>query len=791
MRFLLYAKTAGINSGNEQLFYDSESGSREGAVISPKLKIELSKAGSLGFTILPTHPMYDSFCRMKTYVRVMLDDEEIFRGRVLQIDDNLYMERTIQCEGDLSYLLDSVQGPTVVELKPAGADNLHKQDSNYETTTNASIKSQYGPKTRAKLSNASRTVAKTNLDTQIIGDAKIGQYFQNCINTHNQQMANDPQKQFTVGVVNVTPTDTVVDFTSTSYRDTKSAIDSDLLDSYGGFLQTRKVNGVVYIDYRKEPGTDSTQQIKMGVNMVDMTNNQSADDLFTVYVPIGDSELTIATATGALPAGYQKVNGIGIGHTASIQEYGYIYKTESYSGISDPNELMRQAAIYLQNNFKTNKKTLSIKAIDMHMLEGSIDLIHVGSYVTAVSEPHDMSERLCCLSIEYDIQAPENNAYELGDPEETLSHKTKRDKATAAAETSSARHSGSAARKATSELAKAVDDQATAILSNTQDLFKVNARLVQIEANAVEINAEEYVKITAHEINMNAKGSINLTSGGTINMTATDSINFGEAMSITGKVNEESGLPCINLDAELTVTGDVYFWSKAMFGSTYFDGDGQLHFEDGLYGIVFDEPGLANAVQLNGSQVYGNSIIANHMFIGYSYSHTADDPNDLCNAVVSFGQTTSSGGQITIPYTQADGGTGNITFNMADTAWYAQQVAALTPTQVIAYKTGSTVDTGSMVSAEYTLYARNAAGTTLKSATQTISMSYTPPAPDYTGAKITINNPFATNSPTGTALSNTSAMIASHNADFVQFQVKCEDANGNTIQTKNYYIECP
>lgn len=68
---------------------------------------------------------------------------------------------------------------------------------------------------------------------------------------------------------------------------------------------------------------------------------------------------------------------------------------------------------------------------------------------------------------------------------------------------------------------------------------------------------------------------------------------------------------------------------------------------------------------------------------------------NVANAVASFGQTTSSGGRINIPYTTLGGGTGTITFNIADTQFYRDGVAAARP-HSLSSVTLSSSDTGSV-----------------------------------------------------------------------------------------------
>ena len=78
-------------------------------VLQPKLTVEIGKAGSLQFQVPPTHPLYNQLDRLRTYTSVQLDEGEIFRGRILSNERAFNNIRTVYCEGDLAYLVDSVQ----------------------------------------------------------------------------------------------------------------------------------------------------------------------------------------------------------------------------------------------------------------------------------------------------------------------------------------------------------------------------------------------------------------------------------------------------------------------------------------------------------------------------------------------------------------------------------------------------------------------------------------------------------------------------------------------------------
>lgn len=622
MRFLMYAKTNGV----EQLFYDSESGNARMAVAQPSLKLELSKAGSLDFTILPTHPMYDSFMKMKTYVRVMQDDKEIFRGRVLQIEDTTYMERQIQCEGDLAYLIDSLQPPQ---------QTVAANTTSTITKSNASYRAQYGNHVPAK----SSTTQKVTLGSETNTTGQLATQFARYISHHNSQM--ETEKQFTVGNVTVDDVGTV-SFKSTSYRDTKESIDSDLVKQYGGYLQTRKnPNGPTYIDWLKQPTETSSQRIVLGMNMIDLQQQFEGDELFTIFVPTGDSDLTIASVNNG---------NIGLEDAAGIAKYGRIYKTQSYSGVKDAAELKKLGQDYMTANYKPEKMSLNVKAIDMNLLDGEIDAIHVGSIVTVISDPHDIDVSLTCISIEYDIQNPENNSYEIGDPSETLSQKNATSAAATAAATASAKRSGSYAGAAAVTMKDVINRHAENISDHADALYKLEADLVQIHAKCIEITATEKVTITADTIDMNASGEINLTSRGKMTMASNAQINFNDNLYI-GDVM--AGYDFYNI-------GNAWMQSLTIGGHLY------------VADIQDEDNGKWDTGVLSGF-----TSVRSMSYALYKSGNLGTISGYLEDAVTSFGTATATGGEVNIPYYTFSGGTtkaGDITFNIADMEYYQDHV---------------------------------------------------------------------------------------------------------------------
>lgn len=225
-----------------KLLYSSAVNDPYYAIGTPILTLEAGKAGSLSFTMYPNHPEYDSLRRMLGRVIVYEDDVELFRGRILRMETNLYKERKVTCEGDLAYLMDSISDP--------------------------------GEYTES-----------------------ISAHFSRLVDMHNGQVESD--KKFTVGIVNVDKATESQTFKTDSYRTTSAAMSDDLTGVFGGYIRTRRSGGTVYLDYIGDYGKAGNQNIEFGVNMIDFSESVSSDDIFTVLLPTGSEGVTMEGITGS------------------------------------------------------------------------------------------------------------------------------------------------------------------------------------------------------------------------------------------------------------------------------------------------------------------------------------------------------------------------------------------------------------------------------------------------------------------------------------------------------------
>lgn len=106
------------------------------------------------------------------------------------------------------------------------------------------------------------------------------------ITEHNAHV--EDRKKFIVGSVTVTdPNDSLYRYSN--FETTLDCIKSKLVDRLGGYLVVRHENKKLYLDWLniEDIGVESTQTISFGLNLLDYTENLSADDIATAVIPLG------------------------------------------------------------------------------------------------------------------------------------------------------------------------------------------------------------------------------------------------------------------------------------------------------------------------------------------------------------------------------------------------------------------------------------------------------------------------------------------------------------------------
>lgn len=119
---------------NDTLIYDL---AQEITLIDPTVKLVESKSGSFDFGIAPENPGYFLIEKLTSIITVVSIENstevELFKGRVIEEEKDFYNVKQVSCEGELAFLIDSIQRPkeyhdmTVRGLLQTWIDSHNKQ----------------------------------------------------------------------------------------------------------------------------------------------------------------------------------------------------------------------------------------------------------------------------------------------------------------------------------------------------------------------------------------------------------------------------------------------------------------------------------------------------------------------------------------------------------------------------------------------------------------------------------------------------------------------------------------
>ena len=331
-------------------------------LISPTVKIGENTAGSFEFSILPKHPHYEEVNELTSVITAYDCDEEIFCGRVVEITKDLYNRKKVICEGELAYFNDSIQRP-----------------AKYQGLT-------------------------------------VRGYLETLVNIHNQQVKNQGiDKTFKVGAVTVQDSNDYV-YKYTNWESTLEVIKTDLLETYGGYLRIRKENGVRYIDYLADYPNTNTQVIEFGSNLLDFTHDMVASDIVTAVIPLG-ARLEDVTEVEGLDAylTIKDVNG-GVDYVYSqdaVKSYGWIFKTVKWDDVHVADNLLRKGKEYL-SDIQFAQITLTVSAVDLHMLHVDMERIKVLDEIRVTSTPNGLDRFFPVSEMTIYLDKPSNNKLTLG-----------------------------------------------------------------------------------------------------------------------------------------------------------------------------------------------------------------------------------------------------------------------------------------------------------------------------------------------------------------------------------------
>lgn len=332
-------------------------------VIEPKLSLSDNNAGSFVFKLPPTNKGYDKIQRMTTTIKITKEDEEYWEGRVLSEKIDFWNCRTITCEGELAYLNDTIQPPA-----------------------------EYHNKT-------------------------VRGFLETLINIHNSKVGDD--KKFTVGDVTVTDSNDSL-YRYTNYEKTIECINNKLIDSLGGHLRIRKIDGVRYLDYLQDYPNTNSQTIEFGKNLLDFTKSFSMDEFATVIVPIGArlEESSIDALEEYLTVESVNNGSIYVTSDDAIESFGWIEKNISWDSVTKAENLLTKAKRYL-SEIQFDNMVIELSALDLHYLDVETESVSLLDEIRVVSKPHGLDRIFPITKLEIPLDKPEDSIYTLSDTIQT------------------------------------------------------------------------------------------------------------------------------------------------------------------------------------------------------------------------------------------------------------------------------------------------------------------------------------------------------------------------------------
>lgn len=375
-------------------------------VLSPKLTREVSKGGSLVFTMTRDHAQYDMLQKLSTVVQVRRDGKEIWRGRVLKHEADFYNRRVVYCEGALSYFNDSSITPF-----------------NYKGT--------------------------------------LRQFLQHIVAAHNEQVKSK-MKCFQLGTVTAALGNLQVQFgdadqygVGEDYGKVWDILDKLVLKVFGGYFycsfdSSTGLNVLNYCDQAVEAKRQTVQKIEDGRNLLNLSETTDATDLYTRIYPIGNKhtvdtskwyyklmwwrdpskdkheerwgimETDAATVAQYLPAsGYSYNLEEGwIQNNAAVQKFGIITRIVELDTDS-ANDTFAAGVQALQQNYAM-KTSYVIRAVDLVDAGYNTDRLDFSMYSHIVSAPHSVDAVMLCTKLVEPLEKPAQKEFTFGMTRRTL-----------------------------------------------------------------------------------------------------------------------------------------------------------------------------------------------------------------------------------------------------------------------------------------------------------------------------------------------------------------------------------
>ena len=422
------------------ILYDPRLADEKLIVRDPSVKLAVSKAGEMSFTVDAEHPYLSNLRRMSGLVELLDGTFPIYRGRITSDIKDFYGAHKIETEGIMAVLNDSI-------IPPFNFPEDFTEDASY------------------KAAAASGNVVEF--------------FFRWILSQHNAQVT--AEQQIKPGVVTVSDPNNYITRSSEEYSTAMTTISDKLIKSaLGGYLLIRYEDDGNYLDYYAALPLTNTQSVEFAENLLDISSETDGTNIYTAILPEGKDGLTI----GNLPDGDLTDDLVKSGKIiyskSGVATYGRITRYIKWDDVTVDTNLRAKAKAALADNGLSMPETITCKAVDLGWQEG-IQHFRVGRMTALVSTPHGYSASYPLMELAPDIIDPGNTKITLGATQRTYT----------GSQIDAARNVGNRIESTRKELTDRVDGSASQVILATQQQITD----LQQNVNSIILSAlENYVE---------------------------------------------------------------------------------------------------------------------------------------------------------------------------------------------------------------------------------------------------------------------------------------------------------
>lgn len=356
------------NNGMIEVLHDVNANSYRRAA-SGTFTRDLYAVHSATITVYPQNPCFEHLHELTTLVKIIntKTGRIMFDGHILQIPDNSMtdggkFEKKLLCESELGYLCDSTQ-------------LLH----NYGEVDNTS-------------------------------------FLAGCLDYHNEQMAQSPERQILLGAVSQHGMHQKV----TSYRSTMEEIKQNLISVNGGILDLqRNANQKLVLNYWQDSdyGNVCNTKIELAHNLKSLTLGTDMTGVITRLFPLGaviNSEtgerLTVSSVNNNCPY---------IDDLEAIGKWGIKTGTVTFDDVTNPSILLSRGREYILT-VNQAKRTFQANVLDLSTIGADADEFDIGNQYLFDVNRMGLHEYLRVTQMTVDIYKPYQPQITIGDKLERI-----------------------------------------------------------------------------------------------------------------------------------------------------------------------------------------------------------------------------------------------------------------------------------------------------------------------------------------------------------------------------------